>query len=191
MAETPRQGPFFWCIGSSVRVTCRGLELTAAIGSDGSHPERELRHDAVDGVGLCVATIDLLCANPRGSIDCRVPVTPHLRFWRSFYKENDSSGGPYMTGWMQLLFPYIGDSCEMLERNPHHANWEKGMKAGFGGGPSLNDLSSGLSRVPFIWEYIDEKIDMDLLGGFIGVEQDDAGGVAPSIGWAVRPVVRG
>jgi len=28
-------------------------------------------------------------------------------FWRSFFKKNEQSGGPYISGWVNTLFPYI------------------------------------------------------------------------------------
>jgi hypothetical protein len=32
---------------------------------------------------------------------------PDLGFWRSMFKLDDASGGPYVTGWINVLFPYV------------------------------------------------------------------------------------
>ena len=54
-------------------------------------------------------------------------------------------------------------------------------------GPRLADLPSGLSTAPFYWEYLDRSFDMEFLGGFVGVSQDqETLAVRTEIGWAVR-----
>jgi hypothetical protein len=54
-------------------------------------------------------------------------------------------------------------------------------------GPSVSDLPSGLSRVPFRWRYRKELVAMEFLGGFVGVSQDsETLALRPEIGWAVR-----
>ena len=54
-------------------------------------------------------------------------------------------------------------------------------------GPGLADLPSGLSRAPFRWHFLDQTVDMELLGGFVGVAQDrETLAVKPEIGWVVR-----
>jgi hypothetical protein len=42
-------------------------------------------------------------------------------FWQSFYKYQDESGGPMITGWISALFPYLTDSRTGLanHRNPY------------------------------------------------------------------------
>jgi len=58
------------------------LELLSPIGSDRVSLERKLLGnvaDEVDGVGLCVAAVDLQRANSRIIIDGRVRVPPHRR----------------------------------------------------------------------------------------------------------------
>ena len=54
-------------------------------------------------------------------------------------------------------------------------------------GPRLADLPSGLSKAPFRWNYLDRSFDMEFLGGFVGVAQDqETLTLRPEIGWAVR-----
>jgi hypothetical protein len=115
-------------------------------------------------------------------------------FWRSFYKLNDASGGPYVTGWINTLFPYVnvdrvGEDRrieKVVERNDAVATWSQGMQAPFGGGPKTQEFFAGLSRAPFTWTCFDQKLEMSFLAGFVGVSQDaESGAVRPAIGWAV------
>ncbi len=39
--------------------------------------------------------------------------------------------------------------------------------------------------MPFVWDYLRTLIPMQFLGGFLGVQQDEDGTVAPQVGWAV------
>jgi hypothetical protein len=62
-----------------------------------------------------------------------------------------------------------------------------GEDLGFGWGPRISDLPSGISRGPFRWDYLKQSFAMEFLGGFVGVSQDkEALAVKPEIGWAVR-----
>lgn len=116
-----------------------------------------------------------------------------LPFWRSLYKENDQSGGPYLTGWVGVFFPYLldRDTGQATCRNQTLTApaWERreSEQPWFGGGPTLEWLPSGLSRVPFVWQYMERHHPMELLAGFTGVRQDPATfTLRPEIGWAVR-----
>jgi hypothetical protein len=54
-------------------------------------------------------------------------------------------------------------------------------------GPRLADLPSGMSKAPFRWDYLDRSFDMEFLGGFVGVAQDqETLTLRPEIGWVVR-----
>ena len=49
------------------------------------------------------------------------------------------------------------------------------------------EFPTGLSCVPFIWQYLRDEIAMELLGGFVGISQDRTTlGLRPAIGRAVR-----
>jgi len=53
--------------------------------------------------------------------------------------------------------------------------------------PQPREFPTGLSCVPFIWQYLRDEIAMELLGGFVGISQDRTTlGLRPAIGWAVR-----
>lgn len=115
-------------------------------------------------------------------------------FWRSFYKRNDASGGPYVTGWINVLFPYIQSPGALsstsfrspgeVRANPHAEQWED--PSVFDGGPTTDAFALGLSRVQFIWNYFGRRHPMELVGGFVGVSQDpESLAVRPAIGWGV------
>jgi hypothetical protein len=124
--------------------------------------------------------LDQLVATAEGRVD--VP------FWETLFKHVDGSGGPWVCGWINVLFPYLrrGEGGELV-RNDRMADWKKGISDRSGGGPSPADIPSGISSVPFVWDYLGQKLPMRFLGGFVGVAQD-AGALAvrPAIGWAVR-----
>ena len=59
-------------------------------------------------------------------------------------------------------------------------------------GPTIESLPGGLSKAPFRWEYLDRTFDMEFLGGFVGVAQDqETLALRPEIGWAVREAAAG
>jgi hypothetical protein len=120
-------------------------------------------------------------------------------FWRSIYKFNSISGGAVINGWITAFFPYrkdrqtgrasvpskalLGNDQEKLEKMFYpgeRSGWET---PGF----SADSFPSGLSKAPFRWEYLDRSFDMEFLGGFVGVAQDqETLTLRPEIGWAVR-----
>lgn len=109
---------------------------------------------------------------------------PDPEFWQSIYKFDGRSGDPYVTGWVNVFFPFLrtGDHGE-LAPNPHALAGKRSGRV------RLNDFPSGVSRTPFEWRVLDRTVDMEFLGGFAGVSQDaDTLAVRPEIGWAVRPV---
>jgi hypothetical protein len=104
-------------------------------------------------------------------------------FWINIFKENDESGGPYITGWIIKFFPYINRDKSGLERNPYI---DKEPEE-FGDGLYTTDFTSGLSKADFIWKYYDQIYEMEFLAGFIGIKQDKKTlTLRPEIGWLVR-----
>jgi hypothetical protein len=121
-------------------------------------------------------------------------------FWESIYKFGTFSGGAAVTGWAAAFFPYLKDEQGQPTRpNPWLTEggaklerllagaWDP--KAFDRGSPSPGAFPSGLARAPFVWEYLEQRFDMEFLGGFVGVAQDPATlTLRPEIGWAVREV---
>jgi hypothetical protein len=115
--------------------------------------------------------------------------------WESFYKLNNGSGGPFVSGWINALFPYINEdrdredepSVGVVKRNDFARIRAPGERAPYGGGPRTSEFPQGFSIAPFLWKYLGTDIPMELLGGFTGVSQSpETLAVRPAIGWAVR-----
>jgi hypothetical protein len=128
---------------------------------------------------------------------------PSAKFWQRLYKAENSSGGPYCGGWLVRLLPYLkhrefvcrvpGDyrtgsltPWETTRRNPM---LEKPLDArGNRFGLTHNQLPTSASQVPFVWEYVGQKLDYQFLAGVLAVTQDaQTKAIRPRIGWAVRP----
>jgi hypothetical protein len=122
-------------------------------------------------------------------------------FWESVYKFGSFSGGAAITGWIAAFFPYFKDQQgQATEQNPWIAEGGTKLKQLLAGewdqarfnlcGPSPGVFPSGLARAPFVWNCLEQKFDMEFLGGFVGVAQDSASlALRPEIGWAIRQVV--
>lgn len=104
-------------------------------------------------------------------------------FWQSIYNLESASGGPFVTGWINAFFPYYRpEPDEDLEVN----NWFRG-----GSGLIEGHVPTGISVVPFVWEYFERHIPMELLAGFVGMAQDEGTlALRPAIGWAARKAVQ-
>jgi len=121
-------------------------------------------------------------------------------FWRSLYKLNNRSGGPVITGWITVFFPYLKDYRTRRATVPVSEffdcargnldamlNPDDKRNQGWAKGPTIEQLPGGLSRAPFRWNYLERPFDMEFLGGFVGVAQDqETLTLRPEIGWAVR-----
>lgn len=121
--------------------------------------------------------MDQLIAAARGRADAE--------FWQSIYKLKQASGGPYVTGWCNTLFPYVKGHRSSLVRNVAATEWERGLDGPFGGGPTPDGIPVGLSRAPFVWNHLGTEYAMEFVGGFLGVMPAEGGSVRPCIGWAV------
>lgn len=121
-------------------------------------------------------------------------------FWKSIYKFRSFSGGSAVTGWITAFFPYFNDrSNPSIEKNPWLAegggrlqsllDGQWGKEDFHHGGPSPDSFPSGMARAPFLWKYFGSLIEMEFLGGFVGVAQDSTTlTLRPEIGWAIRQV---
>lgn len=106
------------------------------------------------------------------------------KVWQSLYHEGGGSGGPFVTGWVNALFPYIkGPKGDCTRINRYSLSLEEGR--GFYAGPCTSDMPSGMASVPFKWLYHSEVYMMKFLGGFLGAYVSPTGSVRPAFGWAV------
>lgn len=85
--------------------------------------------------------------------------------WKDFYKLDEQSGGPFITGWILHFFPSVRAS---------------------GLGITAADLPGSLSQAPFEWLYYGVPLRMQFLAGFHAYSQDPMSlAVRPEIGWCV------
>jgi hypothetical protein len=147
-------------------------------------------------IDVLVPILDQFVAAASGRVD--------RQFWKSICRIDGRSGGPFTDGWIMAFFPYLkghdGTATVrnewLLEPSLRRAHilspWAEPVPDASGGitlGPQSDAFPSGLSRVPFRWEYYFlESHPMEFLAGFVGVRQDQATlALRPEIGWAVRP----
>jgi hypothetical protein len=100
-------------------------------------------------------------------------------FWGELYKIGGGSGGPYVTGIVNVFFPYLKGYHGESEPN-NFMDW----KSPRFGGPTTDTIPSGLSSVPFTWEFYETNYPMVFLGGFVGAVQDGLN-IRPAQGWGV------
>lgn len=119
-------------------------------------------------------------------------------FWESIYKFQSFSGGEAVTGWIAAFFPYLKDPQDQSNQRNSWLNdggWR--LQSLLDGqwndetyderGPSPDSFPGGMARAPFVWKYHETLIDMEFLGGFVGVAQDATTlSLRPEIGWAIR-----
>jgi len=132
---------------------------------------------------------------------------PDLAFWQAIYKPRATYGTEAVTGWIADLFPYLGNPpAQPNDRNrrrrshvfeQERTDWS--MPAGEGVstrqfhpgakfGVAPNSFPSGLASVPIKLTFPHSpqtEMQLDLVGGFVGVEQDAELSLAPVISWAV------
>jgi hypothetical protein len=124
-------------------------------------------------------------------------------FWRAVYKKQDGSGGPYTSGWLMRLLPYLKQREFKLARkgdykSGYHTPWQTTLKNPWVGKPLLQgperfggitdcQLPASASQVPFVWDYLGQKFDYRFVAGVLTVTQEkESRAIRPRIGWAVR-----
>ncbi len=165
-----------------ILVTRCGIPRITLLGTVEDWKQIRRRAEALAGfdlewwIGVLLPVLDEFVRTAEGK--------PDREFWRSFYKWNDGSGGPFISGWINAFFPYLEDQesrsgAPCLLRNG-------GVKGLVHEGICSDRFPSGISLAPFVWEYFGIRIPMQLYAGFAGVSQDPKTlEVRPSIGWAV------
>ena len=108
-------------------------------------------------------------------------------FWSSIYKQvTIASGGPYISGWIVSLFPYM-DTQKNHWLKYSWQDWKSRMtERQFGFGATSDLFPPGVTTTPFIWHYFGQNFKMYFYAGFIGASQDPVTlHIHPEIGWAV------
>ena len=114
------------------------------------------------------------------------------KFWSAIYKQSNSSGGPYINGWIITLFPYcsrpgLRPGSESTFRNPYLEDWDDESKNTMSFyGMTTDMFPRGIVSTPFKWVYFGKEIPMHFYAGFMAVSQDpNSLSVRPVVGWAV------
>lgn len=97
-------------------------------------------------------------------------------FFREFYTESGGSGGPFVAGSINALFPYTfrdTDPC------PNTSGW----------GPNPSSLPKGLGRVEVPWDCLGRQRNTLFVGGFTGATYKD-NHFMPTVGWAILESTR-
>ena len=103
------------------------------------------------------------------------------KFRSSIYKLGGGSGGPFISGWITTLFPYIGEN-----RNHYIGLWRERSDDGYFCGMTSDNFSPGLCSTPFKWDYFGTEYPMIFYSGFMAVSQDPSTlALRPKVGWAV------
>jgi len=143
---------------------------------------RKLRAKAQElqqyGLEWWIPHLDKVLANFEGIVSGE---NPDQAFWEEAYKRTEMSGGDQITGWINVLFPYMSDG-----RNKY-VEWSPAAPKGyFSQGNRSSDFPSGVSGVPIRWNYMGTIYQMKALGGHFGVGQrPDTKALAPYMTWAV------
>jgi hypothetical protein len=121
---------------------------------------------------------------------------PDVGFWKSMFRYNSGSGTAVMTGWANVLFHYFKDTNEKLYKNPYLKDWQRRLtiddqqhwreRGNDPQGVGIEAIPSCFTSVPLRVFWGDTKTDMRIVGGLMGVTQDDQTfEVEPECGWAV------
>ncbi|MFO1005694.1 MAG: DUF4419 domain-containing protein [Planctomycetaceae bacterium] len=117
-------------------------------------------------------------------------------FWKSFFRYHGGSGPAVMTGWINVLFPYLKDLGDRLYLNPYLGDWERRLEIddkqhwrerwGDPQGVGIKAVPSGLCSAPVNVIWGDRETDMRFVGGLVGVSQtDDDLALETQCGWIV------
>lgn len=103
-------------------------------------------------------------------------------FWQSMVKLRDTGSGSgshdFISGWMQILFPYNVDGQLNRDLRPWHEMYFMG--------PEITDFPPLLSCAPVDWDYHGSKMDITFHAGVLGFTQDPTtGALFPLLGWYV------
>lgn len=106
---------------------------------------------------------------------------PDIDFWKSLYNEGGGSGGPFISGRVLSLYPYLG-----RDNTQNDFKYMTAKASQMWGGITSSQFPRAISQVPFVWKYYNTNFPMEFTGGIIGVEQQEDYSVRAAFGWAIR-----
>jgi len=112
--------------------------------------------------------------------------SPNVDFWNQIIQVGGGSGGPHVTGWINVLFPYMKSFRGRARPKNRHMNWKD--SSGWGGN-NPGDYETANAVCPVDWNYNGIKFQMEFEAGIVGASQDSATrAICPEIGWAIADV---
>jgi hypothetical protein len=176
-----------------------GCGIPRVILTGTAHDWRRLRQKATAfadyGLETWIAALDPVLAQferaMRGEIDGD--------FWRSMFRYRSGSGPAMMTGWANVLFPYVKnlrDPEERLMPNPYLGDWRARFEIGerqegnqwflAPQGSAIGAFPACATSVPLKVFWGERECDMLLVGGLLGVSQRESDrAVSAECGWIV------
>lgn len=149
-------------------------------------------YELQDWTSVLMPVLDQFVNAAEGRID--------REFWRSFFRYESGSGPAELTGWINVLFPFLreGAASEQLVPSPYISQWQAAWQTAESRskrefyfeprGPALELFPSGLAGAPVKAKFLDGRADQDIrfVAGLFGVGQDPATlALNPEFGWAV------
>lgn len=107
-----------------------------------------------------------------------------LEFWQSLYKKKGGSGGPFIGGWINALFAYTNTYKGPVKKNSNTLDWKNRLNSRFGG-TTTDNFPPQLSSFPFIWDYYEKLIPMQIVSGPLSVAFDQEGFLQTKLGFAI------
>ncbi len=154
--------------------------------------------DRRPGAGLALAPTR---ASLLGSHGDMIVVSPEhgnadTEFWRSIFRYRSGSGPAVMTGWANVLFPYLKDEDDKLYKNPYLSDWRERFAVSERQTPrewwqdpqgvGIGAIPSCFTSAPLKVFWGSQEARMRLVGGLMGVTQDDqSSAVEPECRWTV------
>lgn len=117
---------------------------------------------------------------------------PDIDFWKSFFRYRSGSGPSVMTGWINVLFPYLKLTGQLVP-NPYLEDWEQRMRVDATQkqckdpqGVGISAIPSALAVAPVKVHWGERETDMLFVGGLIGVSQHNPTlALEPQCGWVI------
>jgi hypothetical protein len=116
-------------------------------------------------------------------------------WFQHFYKEGGGSGGPFITGWINWLFPYInykkwnsdgsGKQGHLTFHNVKNPQVGKLGESFYGN--CTDCFPPSYSNCPFVWDYFGQQHNYKFIAGLMAIDQTEDMSLRPRVGWAVTP----
>jgi hypothetical protein len=167
--------------------TCCGIPEVTLLGEVDDWKEIRKRAEFLGGYNVdfwlphLLPVLDKLVESAEGN--------PDPDFWNQIIQIGGGSGGPFVTGWINALLPYM-ESFRGKRPQNQYMDWQPSdgrIRMMWGGNP--DDYAGSNATCPFVWEYYSTEYNMEFAAGLVGTSQDPVTlAVQPEIGWAVAEV---